>query len=132
MLLLNSGSLKPIVSPIVANLPPVGNYLSKIVEVQTEVVFSFDNTEDFCLTISYRLSSLITDEQYDFTETYCLRKSNPRINEFDSYLNRHGFDTTMDDDLIGIHEQVEITHEFLGGFAYPMICKRRFISQLSD
>ena len=132
MLLLNYESLEPVVKPKLSDFPPVGSYFSKIVEVHTEIVISLDNSEGFCLTISYRLTNISTGDQYDFIETYCLLKANPRICEFEAYLNEYGFDTSMDDDLIGIYEQVEITHEFLGGFAYPMICKRRFISQLSD
>ena len=132
MLLLYSTDLSPIVNPVGCDLPVIGRYISKIVDAFVAVVFSFDGTKDLCLVIDYYLTSEDGGEEYDFRETYCLQKGNHRIENFDIYLMEHGFDVSMEEDLIGICEEIEITYEFLGGFAYPLVCKREFIGVASS
>lgn len=127
MLLLNVGTLEPVVSPMAKNLPIIGEYYSEITDVVTEVVGGLNDAEDFCLVIGYHLRHIYTDCEFDFKETFTLLKSNPRINTFDMYLKEHGLDTTMDADLIGVREKIKITYEYLGGFAYPIIYDRIFM-----
>ena len=127
MLLLNTGNLEPVVSPMEKNLPIIGEYYSEITDVVTEVVGDLNDAEDFCLVVEYHLRHIYSDREFDFKETFTLLKSNPRINAFATYLREHGLDTTMDADLIGVREKIKITYEYLGGFAYPIIYDRIFI-----
>ena len=127
MLLLNVGTLEPVVSPMAKNLPIIGEYYSEITDVVTETVGDLNDAEDFCLVIEYHMRHIYSDREFDFKETYTLLKTNPRINEFDMYLKEHGLDTTMDSELIGIREKIKITYEYLGGFAYPLIYDRIFM-----
>lgn len=131
MLLFNIGTLEPVVNPMAKNLPTPGGYYSEIVDVTTEIVESLDGTEDFCYVIEYHMTRMADGVEYDFKETYNILKSNPRIYQLDLYLKEHGYDTTSDQQLVGLREQVELTYEYLGGFGYPMICKRKFIGKVA-
>ena len=132
MLLFNIGSFDPIVDPMAKNIPTPGRYYSKIVDVTTEIVEFLEGTEDFCLVLQYRLFEVDSGTEHDFVETYNTLKSNARINSLQEYLMEHGYDITCDHLLIGIREIVEITYDYLGGFAYPMIYSRAFIGKVKD
>lgn len=132
MLLLNTGTLKPVVNPMAKNLPTPGRYISEITDVETVIVKSLNGTEDFCYVISYNLINIEDGSKHSFKETYNTLKSNPRIHRLNEYLMEHGYDTTCDHLLVGIRELVSITYEYIGGFAYPMICKRKFIGKSAD
>lgn len=132
MLLINIGTLDPVVNPMIKNLPTPGRYISEIVDVVTAIVESLEGTEDFCYVVEYHLTRVDDGVDYSFTETYNVLKSNPRFFQFNEYLKDHGYDTTCDYLLIGIREQVELTYEYLGGFAYPMICNRTFIGKVKE
>ena len=132
MLLLNTGTLEPVVNPMAKNLPTPGKYYSEIVDVTTEIVESLEGTEDFCLVIQYRLLGVDSGTEYAFKETYNTLKTNSRINSLHEYLVKYGYDTTCDHLLVGIREVIDITYEYLGGFAYPMIYSRTFIGKVKE
>jgi hypothetical protein len=113
-------------------LPPAGRYYSKIKEATTEFVEFLDEIEGLCLVISYHLISVDCGKEYDFTETYYIAQSNLRIMALNDYLVSYGFDISMEEDLADIQELVEVTYEFLGCWAYPIICKREFLGKLPE
>lgn len=110
-------------------LPKPGVYYSIIEDAYTAVINPFyKKEEDSCFVVKYKLVSVNTLEEFEFTETYYPYGSDPRGNQFFSYISKH-FTVPYGEDeaLIGLREKLELNWDVLGGFAYPIVSRRWFL-----
>ena len=121
--ILDVGSRTPVIKNV-SRLPYPGRYHAMICGVETRIIKPLEEAEEFCLIVSYKLINSKTKEFFDFVETFNVYKGNPRVEDFNAFLAQHGFDTTCDDDIVGICADVEITNDYIGGFMHPVISYR--------
>ena len=118
-------------APLITNdeiLPLPGVYYSIVVDAHTAVIPPLYNDEDACFVIEYKLVSVDTLEECTFAETYYPYRSNPRSSKFFSYLRKHFCVPYGEDEaIIGLLEMVEINWDVVGGYAYPVVARRKFI-----
>lgn len=116
--------------PVVENctqFPDPGVYFSIITDAYGIGVTPSFKKDDGCFIVKYKLFSEKTFEESTFIETYYPDISNPRGDEFFSYLSTHFPYVGESDAYIGTREKLTIGLDILGGVAYPVICKREFI-----
>lgn len=107
--------------------PDPGEYLSVVEEAYMTVIEPFYGNNDTCFVIKYQLVNLKTFEVIHFSETYSMYKDNPRSEELFEYLQKNLPLHEQFEDLIGMREQLKITWEVLGGYAYPIVIDRTFL-----
>lgn len=111
------------------NIPKPGLYYSIIIDAYIAPIVPFyKKEEDSCFVVKYKLVDVNTLKESEFTETYFPYDSDPRGDEFFSYLRKH-FSVPYDEDeaIIGLREKLKISWDVLGGYAYPVVARRWFI-----
>ena len=109
--------------------PQPGIYYSIIEDAYTAIILPFYKAEeDSCFVVRYKLISVDTLEESEFIETFYTYNSNPRGDQFFSYLHTH-FPVPYGEDeaIIGLREKLQISWDILGGYAYPVVARRWFI-----
>ena len=107
--------------------PEPGEYLSMVENAYVTLIEPFYEDNGFCFVIAYRLVNIETLECSHFTETYGMHKGNPRSEYFFKYLEKNLPSYEQYEDLIGMREQLKITWEVVGGYAYPIVTERTFL-----
>lgn len=120
-------------NPLVASthpLPTPSMYYSVITDARMAVIVPFYAKDyDTCFVVKYRLINVESFEEITFTETYFPYLSNPRSDQFFSYLHKcFPVQYGEGEAIIGTQEKVQINWDVLGGFAYPVISQRWLIS----
>ena len=107
-------------------LPYPGRYYAIIYDFDTRLIQPLTQDEEFCLVVKYKLLNAETFDLFDFVETYSLYKGNPRIEDFEAFLARYGYDLTSDDAVVGVTAEVDVVNEYIGGYMHPVISFRRW------
>lgn len=108
--------------------PNPGEYLSIVEDAYIIEIEPFYEDNDTCFVIVYRLVDLKTLEVFHFSETYSLYNRNPRSEYFFEYLQKNLPQHELEEELIGMREQLKISWEILGGYAYPIVVDRTFLN----
>ena len=128
MFLTNPETHYPIINPQ-TKLPPSGIYLAKITSATLYEVEAAEESQRFCLALEYLLVSEDSFDIFSFTETIYPFSTSPRGQKYRSYLEKHYPNLGDFWELEGSREKLFIEMEVFGGYAYPVVVKRKLIAR---